>query len=144
MDRFIPSIGIPKCLTALKDKYLPPGLQKMLRQSTRFSLSFHMPSQESKFGKRESQLRESIDCKYNSKRSEREVSKRITEESVAKSKEMSVQSNDIFKRIESSDRDDNWNIADDNSTNEVSIADRWDNLNKLNINSMVSKWDFSK
>lgn len=67
MDRFIPCIGVPKCLTALKDDFLPQGLQKILKNSTRFSLSYHMSSQESKFNKRDSSLRESIDHKFHSK-----------------------------------------------------------------------------
>lgn len=107
MDRFIPSIGVPKCLTALKDKYLPQGLQKMLKQSTRFSLSYHMSSQESKFYKRESTIRDNIDYKYNTKRSEREEAKRNTEEVFLRPKEKSVHIKDSLHKSESSDKDDN-------------------------------------
>jgi hypothetical protein len=41
-DRVIPIVLTPKCMTALQDKFLPEGISKLLRQSTRFSHSFHV------------------------------------------------------------------------------------------------------
>lgn len=70
-DRVIPVIGVPKCLSALKDKSLPPGIQKMLKQSTRFSHSFHVGGNSVK-GNRDSSIR-GFNKQNNSKRNRRET-----------------------------------------------------------------------
>ena len=63
MDRYIPMIGVPKWLTALKDKYLPIGLQKMLRNSTRFSYSFYVGGDSKALKQEISSFRESANSK---------------------------------------------------------------------------------
>lgn len=81
---------------------------------------------------------------FTQNKADKEESKRNTEETFTKTKEKSVHMKDPIIKAESSDKEDNWNIADDDITNETSVADRWDNLNKLNISSMIIKWEFSK
>lgn len=41
-DRVIPSIAPPKCMAVLIDRFLPAGISNLLRNSTRFSRSFHV------------------------------------------------------------------------------------------------------
>ena len=142
MDRYIPMIGVPKCISALKDKFLPVGLQKMLRQSTRFSYSFHV-GRDSKVSKRESSIQNNTNKNLTNKIIMNEELKVNLVKTWAKAKEFFKYSKESSSRSTSSDKDDNWNIIDDDWVQETSISYRCDNLNKYNINTMFSKWEFS-
>lgn len=63
-------------------------------------------------------------------------------ETWARAKEFFKYSKDSNSRSESLDKDDNWNIVEDDWVQETSISHRCDNLNKYNINTMFAKCEF--
>ena len=121
-DRIIPVIPTPKCLSALKDRYLPQGIQNMLKNSTRFSHSFHI-KRDAKGVKRDSEMMFKHAKKHNSNNLD------VFEKARKISQAMKSGSS-------SSDYDDNCNIDDEEEyTPEATLAHQCDNLRRYSIDT---------
>jgi Dullard-like phosphatase family protein len=143
-DRVIPVVAIPKWLSALKDKYLPPGIQKMLKQSTRFSYSFHVTGDSLKKNKSDSDHKSrkgsKIGKRYNVM-SEEEKQNLIERGKQAK-KFFGYQQ---FTDVKSSDPEEFTNQLDyeeEQWIREKTLRHKKDDLKQLENNTVFKKWDF--
>lgn len=140
-DRYIPVIGVPQCLTVLKDNHLPPKLQKMLRQSTRFSHSFHV-NKDAEGGKRNSTIKGLKSKKKKQKRRDYDIrGSQHTEKRENKLSEFSAYKdiNNNEKPIKGEIDDKQCNIAEDDWSRETLLKHHCDNLKKYSIDTIFGK-----
>lgn len=144
-DRVIPVIGVPKCLSALKDKSLPPGIQKMLKQSTRFSHSFHVGGNPVK-DHRDTSIRGFNKDKPNNR------NRRETEESKAAQAQRNKSMKEFFgyknyaemQRNNPSEFEDASNFGEEAWIREKTLHHQKDSLNQYDNNTVFSKNSFQE